>query len=97
MAAYTLEDEPRVGNKMSWYSTANSPFGDDVGAPLGGGFQVNVFLRDADTVYRTYNTQGRGTEQLSHTFPLIDLLPFGRQEEWQDVPDGWPQGPTYER
>jgi hypothetical protein len=19
----------------------------------------------------------------------------GRQEEWQDVPDGWPQAPTY--
>jgi predicted dithiol-disulfide oxidoreductase (DUF899 family) len=92
-----LAYKARVGNTMAWYSTANSPFGDDMGAPLGGGFQVNVFLRDGDTVYRTYNTQGRGTEQLSHTFPLIDLLPYGRQEEWQDVPDGWPQGPTYAR
>ena len=36
----------RVGNKMTWYSTANSPFGADMGAPAGGGFQVNVFLRD---------------------------------------------------
>jgi predicted dithiol-disulfide oxidoreductase (DUF899 family) len=92
-----LAYQARVGNKMDWYSTADSPFGDDVGAPLGGGFQVNVFLRDGDTVYRTWNTQGRGTEQLSHTFPLIDLLPYGRQEEWQDVPDGWPQSPTYSR
>jgi predicted dithiol-disulfide oxidoreductase (DUF899 family) len=92
-----LAYKARVGNKMEWYSTANSPFGDDMGAPLGGGFQVNVFLRDGDTVYRTYNTQGRGTEQLSHSFPLIDLLPYGRQEEWQDVPDGWPQSPTYSR
>jgi predicted dithiol-disulfide oxidoreductase (DUF899 family) len=87
----------RVGNKMTWYSTANSPFGADMGAPPGGGFQVNVFLRIADAAYRTYNTQGRGTEQLSHTFPLIDLLPYGRQEEWQDSPDGWPQSPTYSR
>ena len=87
----------RVGNKMTWYSTADSPFGADMGAPKGGGFQVNVFLRVDDTVYRTYNTQGRGTEQLSHTFPLIDLLPYGRQEEWQDSPDGWPQSPTYTR
>ena len=86
----------RVGNRMDWYSTANSPFGSDVGAPPGGGFAVNVFLRGDDgTVYRTWHTDGRGTEQLSHTFPLIDLLPYGRQEEWQDVPDGWPQGPTY--
>ena len=92
-----LAYKARVGNKMEWYSTANSPFGEDMGAPAGGGFQVNVFLRDGDTVYRTYNTQGRGTEQLSHTFPLIDLLPYGRQEEWQDVPDGWPQSPTYSR
>jgi predicted dithiol-disulfide oxidoreductase (DUF899 family) len=92
-----LAYKERVGNKMTWYSTANSPFGTDMGAPLGGGFQVNVFLRVGDTVYRTYNTQGRGVEQLSHSFPLIDLLPYGRQEEWQDSPEGWPQSPTYSR
>jgi predicted dithiol-disulfide oxidoreductase (DUF899 family) len=90
-----LAYKARVGNRMTWYSTANSPFGADMGAPPGGGFQVNVFLRVGDAVYRTYNTQGRGTEQLGHSFGLIDLLPYGRQEEWQDVPDGWPQGPTY--
>ncbi|MFJ1457443.1 DUF899 family protein [Nocardia wallacei] len=87
----------RVGNKMPWYSTANSPFGTDVGAPPGAGFAVNVFLRDRDTVYRTWHTDGRGTEQLSHSFALIDLLPYGRQEEWQDSPAGWPQSPAYSR
>ncbi|MGW5351430.1 DUF899 family protein [Streptomyces sp. NPDC004031] len=87
----------RVGNTMTWYSTANSPFGSDVGAPPGGGFAVNVFLRDGDTVYRTWHTDGRGTEQLSHLFGLVDLLPYGRQEEWQDSPEGWPQSPTYSR
>ncbi|MFM9370589.1 DUF899 domain-containing protein [Streptomyces sp. Da 82-17] len=87
----------RVGNELPWYSTADSPFGSDVGAPPGGGFAINVFLRDGDTVYRTWHTNGRGTEQLSHTFALIDTLPYGRQEEWQDVPDGWPQSPTYSR
>ncbi|WP_330266952.1 DUF899 domain-containing protein [Streptomyces griseorubiginosus] len=87
----------RVGNRMPWYSTADSSFGADVGAPPDGGFAVNVFLRDGDTVYRTWHTNGRGTEQLSHTFALIDLLPYGRQENWQDSPDGWPQSPTYSR
>ena len=87
----------RVGNMMTWYSTANSPFGSDVGAPPGGGFAVNVFLRDGDIVYRTWHTNGRGTEQLSHSFALIDLLPYGRQEEWQDSPEGWPRSPTYSR
>ena len=92
-----LEYKARVGNRMSWYSTANSAFGSDVGAPPAGGFQVNVFLRVGDIVYRTYDTQGRGTEQISHTFPLIDLLPYGRQEDWQDSPDGRPQSPSYSR
>ncbi|MBO0677477.1 DUF899 family protein [Mycolicibacterium sp. S2-37] len=85
----------KVGNKMEWYSSAESPFAADVDAPPGGGFAVNVFFRDGDTVYRTWHTNGRGTEQLSHTFPLIDLLPWGRQEERFDSPPGWPSGPTY--
>ena len=63
----------------------------------GQGFAVNVFLRDGDTVYRTWHTNGRGTEQLSHSFALIDILPWGRQEEWQDSPEGWPQSPTYSK
>src|SRR5260370_29986916 len=92
-----LAYKARVGNKMTWYSAANSPFGSDVGAPPGGGFAVNVFLRDGDTVYRTWHTSGRGTEQLSYAFALIDLLPYGRQEEWQDSPGSWPQSPTYRR
>ena len=53
--------------------------------------------RDGDTVYRTWHTNGRGTEQLGYSFGLIDLLPYVRQEEWQDSPEGWPQAPTYSR
>lgn len=91
-----LSYKRRVGNQMTWYSTANSPFGADVGTPPGGGFGVNVFLRDGDTVYRTWHTNGRGTEQLSEIFGLLDLLPYGRREEWQDSPEGWPIGPVGE-
>lgn len=90
-----LAYKEKVGNQMTWYSTANSAFGADVDAPAGGGFAMNVFLRDGDTVYRTWYTSGRGTEQLSYTFPLVDLLPYGRQEDWQDSPAGWPQSPAY--
>ena len=81
---------------MECYSTAHSSFGADVGAPPDAGFAVNVFLRDGDTVYRTWHTDGRGTEQLGHLHGLIDVLPWGRQEDWQDVPEGWPQRGTYE-
>ncbi len=41
------------------------------------------------------NYDARFVEQLSYTFGLIDILPWGRQEEWQDSPDGWPKSPTY--
>jgi predicted dithiol-disulfide oxidoreductase (DUF899 family) len=89
----------RVGNRMQWYSSSESSFGTDMDAAPNDGFAVNVFLRIADsagdTVYRTWHTNGRGTEQLSHSFALIDLLPWGRQEEWQDSPEGWPKRPTY--
>lgn len=87
----------RVGNRMDWYSSADSSFSSDVDAPPGGGFGVNVFLRDGDDVYRTWHTNGRGTERLSHLQGLVDLLPYGRQEEWEDSPAGWPQHPTYAR
>jgi Bacterial protein of unknown function (DUF899) len=48
-----------------------------------------------DKVYRTWHTDGRATEQLSYTFALVDILPWGRQEEWQDSPEGWPKSPAY--
>jgi len=85
----------KVGNRMDWYSSADSSFGADVDAGPGGGFGVNVFMRDGDTVYRTWHTNGRGTEQLTSTFALADILPWGRQEEWLDSPEGWPTTPTY--
>jgi len=28
-------------------------------------------------------------------FNLLDLTAFGRQEEWEDSPAGWPQTPPY--
>lgn len=97
-----LAYKAKTGNAMDWYSSSESSFGADVDAPPGEGFGVNVFLRATgpsgeEKVYRTWHTNGRGTEQLSHSFALIDLLPYGRQEEWQDSPEGWPKSPTYSR
>jgi predicted dithiol-disulfide oxidoreductase (DUF899 family) len=90
-----LAYKSRVGNKMDWYSSSESSFGADVDAGPGGGFAINVFLRDGDTVYRTWHTTSRGIELLSPFFGLVDVLPWGRQEDWQDSPEGWPTRPTY--
>ena len=57
-----------------------------------GGFLLSVFLRDGDDVYRTYTTSQRGVDRLVFTNSMLDLMPYGRQEKWEDSPPGWPQG-----
>ncbi|MCO1654108.1 DUF899 domain-containing protein [Pseudonocardia humida] len=86
----------RFGWTMPWYSTAESPFGADMGAGPGEGFGLNVFVRDGDRVFRTYHTDGRGSEPFTNSWALLDLTPNGRQEDWQDVPAGRPQGERYQ-
>ncbi|UJA21109.1 DUF899 domain-containing protein [Thermoleophilia bacterium SCSIO 60948] len=55
---------------------------------------TNVFLRDGDDVYRTYFVNDRGDE-VGSLWTHLDLTPYGRQEEWEDSPEGWPQTPPY--
>jgi predicted dithiol-disulfide oxidoreductase (DUF899 family) len=56
---------------------------------------TNVFLRDGDEVYRTYFIDARGDEALGSTWSFLDITPYGRQEEWEDSPEDWPQTPPY--
>jgi len=81
----------RTGWTVPWYS-AGDDFYDDLG--LGNGFGLSVLLRDGAQVFRTYYTSGRGVDRLRLDFNLLDLTPYGRQEEWEDSPEGWPQDPT---
>jgi predicted dithiol-disulfide oxidoreductase (DUF899 family) len=74
-------------------SSAGTSFSADCGA--GGGFLLNVFMRDGDTVYRTYTTGQRGVDRILFSTNILDLAPYGRQEDWEDSPEGWPQEPTY--
>jgi predicted dithiol-disulfide oxidoreductase (DUF899 family) len=85
----------RFGWTMPWYSSAESSFGADMGAGPGGGFGLNVFVRDGERVFRTYHTSGRGSEPFTNTWALLDLTPNGRQETWQETPPGRPQGDPY--
>jgi predicted dithiol-disulfide oxidoreductase (DUF899 family) len=56
---------------------------------------LSVFFRLGDDVFHTYSTYGRGTESLVDAYRLLDVTPYGRQQEFEDSPAGWPQGPTY--
>lgn len=56
---------------------------------------LSVFFRDGDTVYHTYSVYARGVENLTDSYSLLDMTPYGRQEDWEDSPPGCPQKPTY--
>jgi predicted dithiol-disulfide oxidoreductase (DUF899 family) len=83
---------------LPWYSSADSDFNEDFGltTPEGETFGLSVFLRDGDKVYRTYFTNSRGVEALGSVWTFLDLTPLGRQENWEDSPEGYPQTPPYE-
>jgi predicted dithiol-disulfide oxidoreductase (DUF899 family) len=56
---------------------------------------TSVFFRIGDEIYHTYSTFARGGESLCDTYRLLDITPYGRQEDFEDSPEGWPQRPTY--
>ena len=53
------------------------------------------FIRDGDRVFRTYFINNRGDEAMGSTWSYLDLTALGRQEEWEDSPQGYPQSPPY--
>jgi predicted dithiol-disulfide oxidoreductase (DUF899 family) len=57
---------------------------------------TNAFIRDGDQILRTYFIHDRGDEQLGSTWSYLDIAALGRQEEWEDSPDGYPQTPPYQ-
>jgi predicted dithiol-disulfide oxidoreductase (DUF899 family) len=56
---------------------------------------LSVFFRMGDDVFHTYSAYARGTEALTDARALLDMTPYGRQQEFEDSPEGWPQRPTY--
>ena len=56
---------------------------------------LSVFFRLDDQVYHTYSAYARGVESLTDSYSLLDVTPYGRQEDWEHSPAGWPQRPTY--
>jgi predicted dithiol-disulfide oxidoreductase (DUF899 family) len=82
----------RMGWKMPWYTITDS-FDTDFGVNEWHGH--NAFIRDGGKVFRTYFINNRGDEAMGSTWSYLDLTALGRQESWEDSPDGYPQTPPY--
>ena len=61
----------------------------------GEGHGLSVFFRVDDEIFHTYSAYARGTESLTDSYRLLDVTPYGRQQEFEDSPPGWPQKPIY--
>jgi predicted dithiol-disulfide oxidoreductase (DUF899 family) len=80
------------GWTLPFFSSRGTSFSKDCGADY---FMITAFLRDGEEIYRTYSTTARGVDRLLFTNNVLDLTVFGRKEDWEDSPAGWPQLPTY--
>jgi predicted dithiol-disulfide oxidoreductase (DUF899 family) len=82
----------RMGWSMPWY-TITDQFDADFGVDEWHG--TNAFFRDGDQVFRTYFVNNRGDEVMGGTWAYLDITALGRQEEWEDSPEGYPQTKPY--
>lgn len=78
-----------MGWTVPWYSVPQDSV-DQLIADRHFGILVS-YLRDGDQVFETYWTTGRGNEVMAPSYGLLDLTVYGRQEFWEDSPEGWPQ------
>jgi len=96
----------RMGWTLPWVSSFGTDFSHAFGlgpeTPAAGEYQdgenfgLSAFLRDGDEIFRTYFTTARGVEALGPVWTLLDVTPLGRQETWEDSPEGYPQTKPYE-
>jgi predicted dithiol-disulfide oxidoreductase (DUF899 family) len=82
----------RMGWQIPWY-TITDGFDADFG--VGEWHGHNAFIRDGDRIFRTYFVNDRGDEGMGTTWSYLDITALGRQEEWEDSPEGYPQTPPY--
>jgi predicted dithiol-disulfide oxidoreductase (DUF899 family) len=86
--------QARMGwEHIPWY-TITDDFDADFGVHEWHG--TNAFVRDGDRVFRTYFVDARGDEAMGSTWAYLDITALGRQETWEDSPEGYPQTPPYE-
>jgi predicted dithiol-disulfide oxidoreductase (DUF899 family) len=85
----------RMDWHMPWYTLTDS-FDKDFGVDQWHGH--NVFFHDPtqeDKIFRTYFINSRGDEAMGSVWSYLDITPLGRQEKWEDSPEGYPQTEPY--
>ena len=90
-------DIARLKAQMGWehipWVTITDGFGADFDVDEWHGH--NAFIRDGDRIYRTYFINWRGDEAMGTVWSYLDMTALGRQEEWEDSPEGYPQSKPY--
>ncbi len=79
-----------MGWQMPWYSAEASLGTLLVGRQIGM-MHIVCYLRRGAQVFETYWTTRRGVEAMDNSYRLLDLTVFGRQENWENSPAGWPK------
>ncbi|SDD37614.1 DUF899 domain-containing protein [Actinokineospora iranica] len=91
-------DIERLKTRMSWpvipWHTITDDFDKDFNVDEWHG--TNAFIRDGNQIYRTYFINNRGDEAMGSTWSYLDITALGRQEEWEDSPQDYPQTRPYE-
>jgi predicted dithiol-disulfide oxidoreductase (DUF899 family) len=90
-------DIERWKARMGWEQIPWYTLSDDFDADFGVGewHGTNAFIRDGERIFRTYFVESRGDEAMGSTWSYLDITALGRQEEWEDSPEGYPQTPPY--
>jgi predicted dithiol-disulfide oxidoreductase (DUF899 family) len=85
--------QERMGwQHIPWF-TITDDFDADFGVDEWHG--TNAFIRAGDKIFRTYFINNRGDEAMGTTWSYLDITALGRQEAWEDSPEGYPQTPPY--
>ncbi len=79
-----------MGWTMPWYSADPSKAELLVGRTVGM-MHLVCYVRDGDRVFETWWTTNRGVEVMDNSYSLMDLTVYGRQEQHEDSPEGWPR------
>ena len=90
-------DIARLKARMGWqripWVTITDSFDADFGVDQWHGH--NAFIRDGNKIFRTYFINSRGDEAMGSLWSYLDITALGRQEVWEDSPEGYPQERPY--